>query len=166
MPSKLHKLIGPGPFAMALLLATAESHADWSDMPPELRGQLVAATAQVGRVWPDDAALLEFHATSAKRFKDTPPIEHFRSQEAWLSVFTARSVRYPGVFVVRSESTNGLARGDIVRVSLVNFRKIDSYFQLNKVESVLCRASAPDYAECAKTNPLSWTLKSGQTISR
>lgn len=154
-----------GSMAVAALLLPNLAKADWSDVPPSVRDEIVGSIALVGRVWPDDASLTEFHQVLAKRYKDTPALEHLKSQEAWVSVITSRSVRTPGVFMARSPGAMALNRGDIVRVRIAHFRKVDSYFQLNTVEDVLCRASAPDYAECAKSNPLSWKLKSGDVVA-
>lgn len=155
-----------GVLAVAAMLLPGIAGADWADMPPEVRQDVVGAVAVVGRVWPDDAALLEFHSTLAKRYKDTPGLDAFRAQETWVSVITSRSVRFPGVFIARTESGNAPVRGDIVQVRLADFRKVDSYFQLNTVLAVLCRAGAPDYDACAQRNPLSWVLRSGAVVSR
>ncbi len=155
-----------GAVSVAALWIPSDARADWQDLPPNVRNEVAGAVAQVGRVWPDDTTLVEFHGVLANRFKDTPPLAELKAKDTWLSVITSRSVRFPGVFVVRSESSQALKRGDIVRVRIVNYRKVDSYFQQSAVESVLCRAGDQGYDECAKANLLSWTLKSGEVISR
>ena len=152
--------------AAALLTASPPARADWIDLPAEVRGQVASIVAQVGSVWPDDAQLVEFHQTVASRYKDTPPIATFRAEEQWISVLSSRSLLFPGVFSARALRSEGLKRGDIVRIQVRDSRRVDSYFQLTAVEAVLCRAGAPDYTACAERHALRWTLQSGQVLQR
>lgn len=138
----------------------------YSDIPTEIRGQVVSVVGAVGAVWTDDELLVQFHKSVADRYKDTPSLEQFRTDEQWVSAYTSRSLRFPGVTNARSKRSLVLQRGDIVRIRIENFRKVDSYFQVTTVEEVLCRKADQDFDACAARNPLAWKLKSGQEISR
>lgn len=147
-----------------LCLAIHTAHAAWSDVPPPIRGKVAVVVGRVGSLWEKDQRLVAFHEDLADRYKDTPPLEAFRDQEQWVSVFTSNSLRFPGSFSGRSKASDRVARGDIVRMRLSNFRKVASYFELPTIEAVLCRAGSPEYEACAKDNPLSWLDADGRRM--
>ncbi len=154
----------------ALVVALAFSHsavsAGSTDVPTDVRGQIAFVVASVGSVWDDEEQLVQFHRGLAERFKDTPELGAFRVDEQWTSVFSSRGLRYPGVFNARSKKSLKLQVGDIVRVRVDDYRKVDSYYRLTSVEDVLCRAADPDFQACAERHPLTWALKSGRQVSR
>lgn len=147
-------------------LAPGQSPAGWGDVPPEVRNEVASVVAAVGSVWQDDELYVQFRQSLADRYKDTPALDAFRSTEQWLSVYSSRSVRFPGVFNARSKRDLAVKVGDIVRIRVADYRKADSYFQLTEVEAVLCKADTADFAECSARNPLSWVLRSGERVSR
>lgn len=92
----------------------------------------------VGAVWDDYELLVHFHSSPAERYKDTPELGQFGREEQWVSIYTSRSLRYTGVFNGRPSKDLNLHVGDIVRIRLEDYRKVDSYYRVSGVEEVLC----------------------------
>lgn len=161
MKALLHRTrLAAGIVTAGLFIGNSAVLAAWSDVPPEHRGKISSAVAVVGAVWEDDDLLVQFHRSLAERYKDTPELGQFRREEQWVSTYTSRSLRYPGVFNGRSSKGLNLRVGDIVRIRLEDYRKIDSYYRLSSVEEVLCRSSDPVFEACSERTPLAWTMKS------
>ncbi|MBI5718768.1 MAG: hypothetical protein HZC37_13890 [Burkholderiales bacterium] len=81
-----------------------------------------------------------------------------------MSTYSSRSVRFPAVFNARTSKSLNLRVGDIVRVRIDDYRKVDSYYRIKSVEEVLCRAAEPGFDACSERHPLGWTLKSGREV--
>jgi len=147
-----------------LMLSSVSATAAFFDIAPPYRDKVATVVAQVGSVWPQDEMLNAFHEELKGRYSDTPELAEFKEKERWLSAFSSRSIRYPGVFNARSKASDNVQPGDIVKMRIVNFRRISSYFELSRVEEVLCRTGTPDFDACVSAYPLAWFNEAGERL--
>ena len=128
--------------------------------------QIVAkAVGPVTEVWVKDERYTRFHAFLASKFKDTPTLDEFVSMEQWVTmVSTTRLLMMPGIHKGRADVEMKLQVGDIVEMSVVDFRKTDSYSAFGRVTKLLCRRGDPSFDACLAAHPAGTFDERGEVV--
>jgi hypothetical protein len=115
---------------------------------------VVKAVGPVTEVWAKDERYTRFHAYLASKFKDTPALEEFVSKEQWVTVVsTTRLLMMPGIHKGSADAEMKLQVGDIVEMSVGDFRKAESYAAFGRVTKLLCRRGDPGFDTCLAAHP-------------
>ncbi len=119
---------------------------------------VVKAVGPVTEVWAKDERYTRFHSYLASKFKDTPPLDEFVSKEQWVTVMsTTKLLMMPGIHKGRADAEMKLQVGDIVEMSVGDFRKAESYADFGRVTKLLCRRGDPSFDVCLAAHPAgSW----------
>jgi hypothetical protein len=134
----------------------------------EMEEPVARVVAMVSELW--DKNKPEYRKSlwerDLKDLKGAPAsYEDFVAAEQWLVVISNRSFVYPGIFKGRAATSENVAYGDIVEMKVLSgYKSPKQYDDLGLVQKVLCRKAQPDYAECAKNNPLTWFGRDGGVL--
>lgn len=128
--------------------------------------QIVAkAVGPVTEVWAKDERYMRFHTYLASKFKDTPALDEFVSKEQWVTVVsTTKLLMMPGIHKGRADAEMKLQVGDIVEVSVGDFRKAESYAAFGRVTKLLCRRGDPGYDACLAAHPAGTWDERGEPV--
>lgn len=126
---------------------------------------VVKAVGPVTEVWAKDERYTRFHAYLAAKFKDTPPLDEFVSKEHWVTIMsTTKLLMMPGIHKGRADAAMKLQVGDIVEMSVGDFRKAESYAAFGRVTKLLCRRSDPGFDSCLADHPAGTWDERGEPV--
>jgi hypothetical protein len=125
---------------------------------------IARVVARVTDVWVRDSRYEVFQKELSDKYTGTPPLDRFVADEQWVVVISSTSVMYPGIFKGRGKTSLDLKRGDIVEMSIASPTNVKSYDGLSTIQRIICKADSADYADCAKSNPLTWLDAGGKKI--
>jgi hypothetical protein len=128
--------------------------------------KIARVVAKVTDVWVKDARYNAFHKEISDKYAGTPPLDRFVADDQWVVVLSSPSILYSGIYKGKGKSEMDLKFGDIVMMKVTTIGTVKTYDELNSIERVICKAGMPDYAECVKSNPLSWFDTSGKMIEQ
>jgi hypothetical protein len=128
--------------------------------------KIARVVAKVTDVWVKDARYTVFHKEISDKYAGTPPLDRFVADDQWVVVLSSPSIIYSGIYKGKGKSAMDLKVGDIVEMNVTTVGTVKTYDALNSITRVICKFDAADYAECVKSNPLSWFDTSGNKIEQ